>query len=68
MSRRPGIVVDHTVTVDGGVPPNQYHGLVSVQVRCNWPPLATRQEIQDAMTAAFAKAVVEMFNDGRYQQ
>lgn len=60
MSRRPGIVVDHTQPADGGVPPNQYHALISVQVRCNWPPLATEAEIQQAMTDAFVKAMVAM--------
>ena len=58
MSRRPGFVHDYTQPADGGVPPNQYHGLISVQVRCNWPPLASTDEVLAAMMRAFAEAVV----------
>ena len=56
MSSRPGFVVDHRVPADGGTPPNQYVGQVSVQVRCNWPPRATRDEVSHALYMAYLDA------------
>ena len=60
MSRRPGFVADHRVPSDGGIPPNQYVGQVSVQVRCNWPPRATRAEVLHALAEGYAKALAEL--------
>jgi hypothetical protein len=66
VSRRPGFVIDKTAPADGGRPPNQYHALVSVQVRCNFPPLARRQQVMDVLVAAYVEAadeVARMFGD-----
>jgi len=63
MSRRPGFVVGHFQSADGGVPPNQFHPVISVQVRCNWPPRATEQEVIEALGAAMGKALAELKND-----
>lgn len=56
MSSRPGFVVDHRVLADGGKPPNQYVGQVSVQIRCNWPPKATRDQVLLALAACYDEA------------
>ncbi len=60
MSSRPGFVLDHRVPADGGTPPNQYVGQVSVQVRCNWPPKATYDEVIKALAAGYMAAVKEL--------
>lgn len=67
MSRRPGFVADHRQPADGGVSPNQYHALISVQVRCNWPPLATRAEIEHALAQGYALALASLDDDTRYR-
>lgn len=60
MSRRPGFVVDHMQTADGGVSPNQFHPVISVQVRCNWPPRASIEECRQALMECYEKAVAEL--------
>lgn len=60
MAPRPGFVVDHFTPADGGKPPNRYHPVVSAQVRCNWPPLATDEQIREALMRAYEKAVAEV--------
>lgn len=60
MSARPGFVVDHRVKADGGEPPNQYPDRISVQVRCNWPPKATHDEVVKALAAAYGAAIREL--------
>ena len=60
MTRRPGFVVDHFVSADGGVPPNQFHPVVSAQVRCNWPPLATKAEVRQTLEQVYLKALAEL--------
>jgi hypothetical protein len=60
VSRRPGFVVDHMESADGGVSPNRFHPVISVQMRCNWPPLATEEEIRLAMAECYVKAQKEL--------
>lgn len=60
MSGRPGFVVDHFQDADGGVSPNKFHPVISVQMRCNWPPLSTFEETMDALNACYLKAVEEL--------
>ena len=62
MSQRPGFVVDHQVPADGGVSPNAYVPVISVQVRCNWPPRATYEQVIEALGAAMGKAMAELAN------
>lgn len=59
MSGRPGFVVDHRVPADGGESPNAYVAQVSVQVRCNWPPLATQAQVVTALADACLEAIAE---------
>jgi hypothetical protein len=65
MAGRPGFVVDHFVkAAEGGWPlsvsPNQYADVVSVQMRCNWPPLAPKRVVRDALVDGFLKALREL--------
>lgn len=60
MSRRPGFVVDHFEGADGGVSPNKFHAVISVQMRCNWPPLATVEQVRLAMAECYVKAMDEL--------
>lgn len=60
MSSRPGFVVDHMQSADGGVEPNRFHPVISVQMRCNWPPLATIDECREALMTCYEKAVIEL--------
>lgn len=59
MGSRPGFVIDHTEKADGGQPPNRYADLISVQVRCNWPPRADRDQVLVTLARCYAKAVEE---------
>jgi len=68
MSSRPGFVVDHNQSADGGVSPNQYADRISVQVRCHWPPLATEEEVRQALMDGYEKAVAELENDERVRR
>lgn len=64
MAQRPGFIADHFVKADGLWPlsksPNQYPDLISVQVRCHWPPLAPVEHVRAALTVAYEKAIGEL--------
>lgn len=57
MSRRNGIQLTVQRSADGGEHPNRFIPAVSAHVRVYWPPLATRQEIEDALNEAHIQAL-----------
>lgn len=67
MGSRPGVIANATVCADGGREPNKYIPYVSAYVRVHWPPLATDQEIDDALQAAVrdARRQIERLRSGR---
>lgn len=64
MSQRPGFIADHFVKADGRWPfsksPNQFPDVISVQMRCHWPPLAPKSEVRDALHDCYLKAIAEL--------
>lgn len=64
MAQRPGFIVDHFIKADDRWPlsksPNTYPDVISVQVRCHWPPLAPKQEVRNGIIDAFLKALAEL--------
>lgn len=60
MSSRPGFVLDHWQAADGGVSPNVYAAVISVQVRCHWPPRASVEEVRQALMDGYEKAAAEL--------
>lgn len=61
MGSRPGFIVDHRVPADGGEPPNQYVAQISIQVRCHFPPRASREEVLAALDDAYRQAEQEVW-------
>lgn len=64
MSQRPGILVSEFVKAEGRWPltksPNQQPDVISAEIRCHWPHTAPKEEVLQAMVAAFDKAVDEV--------
>jgi hypothetical protein len=68
MSRRPGILVNSYVEADRGESPNRYSMGVTCEIRCHWPPLATDEQIMEAMQKCWQDAVMAIARertDGR---
>lgn len=57
MSGRPGIVASAYVPADGGESPNAFKPFVSAEIRCHWPPLATDEQIRQAIDDAMHDAL-----------
>jgi hypothetical protein len=55
MARRRSAIGESQVDADGGRIPNQYQPFVSAHFRVYWPPLATGEEIEQAIDAALAE-------------
>ncbi|UIW13450.1 hypothetical protein SEA_AMYEV_34 [Arthrobacter phage Amyev] len=55
MSSRPGVVTKQSAPADGGESPNRYAPFVTAELRVFWPPLATDEQIEDAITRAVAE-------------
>lgn len=64
MAQRPGFIADLFVKADDRWPlsksPNQYPDVISVQMRCHWPPLAPVAEVRAALTACYEKSMGEL--------
>ena len=65
MAQRPGVNVSIQVKADGGVSPNAYVPWITAEIRCFWPPRATEQEVEDAITALYHKALEEALDRHR---
>lgn len=60
MGSRPGFIVDQRHPADGGISPNAYAPWISVQVRCHFPPRATRGQVINALSEAYLEALEEV--------
>ena len=60
MSARPGIVANAYVDADGGESPNQFKPYVSAEIRCHWPPLATDEQIRQAIDDAMHDVIEQI--------
>lgn len=64
MSQRPGFLVDHRVKAAGRWPltksPNSQPDVINAEIRCHWPYLAPKAEIQAAITECYIKALAEL--------
>lgn len=60
MSARPGVVGGASVATGAGQSPNNYRPYITAEVRVFWPPLATDQQIEEAIQAALTHARVQI--------
>lgn len=56
MSARPGILTSASAPADGGQSPNRVRPIITAEVRCSWPPLATDAQIEAVLAEAVVKA------------
>ena len=56
MTGRPGIETTVRLDADGGSTPNAYSPFISAHVRIYWPPRATDEQIEQALSAALNSA------------
>lgn len=59
MSARPGVLVTVREAADGGVSPNAYVPMVSVEVRAFWPPKSEPEAVEEAIQRAADQAIDE---------
>lgn len=56
MSNRPGLRVTIRKPADGGASPNRYVPVITAEIRLHWPPKATADDIDAALSAAIDEA------------
>jgi hypothetical protein len=61
VSQRPGFLVNHFVKAEGRWPltksPNSQPDVITAEIRCHWPYLAPFDEVRQALTDVYEKAL-----------